>query len=220
MHFQKTSLLFFLLLMLGGCIGSTKHTAMPGGCLKALQTGDRILVGVIPKLSANRSYQLYQQLEQEFRQKGLAMAYVVEQEFDLASKGIKPNAAPDSVTLSQMRKLGYTHYLGLAVGNVASAMMYERISAQEHREIQQGYGAAETDDSKATVHFKLYSTEERKAIYNLATTTKMSGVTLPGKEYEEGHRNSHTVNLSTASLATEKALKKGARELMEKCKAN
>lgn len=219
MTIQKAAGVIFLLIILSGCIGSTKHTAIPGGCLKALQAGDRVLVGAIPKLSAHRSYQLYQQLEQEFSQRGLATAYVVEQEYDLARNGVKPNVAPDSATLGQMRKLGYTYYLELAVGDVAEGMGYMRTSAQEQREIQQGYGTAESDDSKATVHFKLYSTEERKAIYTLVTTTKMSGITLPGKEYEDGYRSSSTVNLSTATLATEKALKKGAKELMDQCKA-
>lgn len=219
MYFRKASAILFLLIVLNSCIGSTKHTAIPGSCLKALQTGDRILVGTIPKLSAQRSYQLYQQLEQEIGQRGISTAYVVEQEFDLAKNGLKTDAAPDSINLALMRKLGYTYYLELAVGNVASGMGYVRTSVQDQREIQQGYGKAESDDSKATVHFKLYSTEERKAVYTLATTTKLSGVTLPGKEQEDGYRSSSTVNLSTASLATDKALKKGIREMLDKCKA-
>lgn len=205
-------------MLLSGCIGSTRHTAIPGGCPKAFQSNDRILVGSIPGLSAHRSHQLYQQLEQGFGQQGIATAYVAEQEYDLARQGIQPHPAPDSTTLAQLHKAGYTYYLELAIGDVAEGMGYVRTSAQEQKEIQQGYGTAETDDSKATVHFRLYSTIEKKQVYTLATTTKLSGVTLPGNKYEDGYRNSSTVNLSTASRATEKALKKGVAELLENCK--
>lgn len=206
------------LILLSSCIGSTRHTAIPGGCPKAFQTSDRILVGSIPGLSAHRSHQLYQQLEQEFAQKGIATAYVVEQEYDLARQGIQPNPAPDSATLAQMQKAGYTYYLELAVGGVASGMGYARTSAQEQKEIQQGYGTVGVDDSKATVHFKLHSTDQKKQIYTLATTTKLSPLTLPGNKYEDGYRSSSTVNLSTESRATERALKKGVAELLDNCK--
>ncbi|MBX0333794.1 hypothetical protein K3G39_11155 [Pontibacter sp. HSC-14F20] len=208
------------LVLLSSCIGSTRHAAIPGGCPQALQANDRILVGVIPGLLAHRSHQLYQQLEQEFGQKGISTAYVAEQEYDLARQGIKPNPAPDSITLVQMRKAGYTYYLELAVGDVASGMGYARTSAQEQKEIQQGYGTIGADDSKATVHFKLHSTDQKKQVYTLATTTKLSGVTLAGNKHEDGYRNSSTVNLSTASLATDKALKKGVAELLKNCKVS
>ncbi|WP_018476463.1 hypothetical protein [Pontibacter roseus] len=218
MTFQKTSATLFLLMILSGCIGSTRHTAIPGGYPKAFQANDRILVGTIPGLSTQRSHQLYQQLEQAFGQKGIATAYMAEQEYDLARQGIQPNAAPDSATLAQMRKAGYTYYLELAVGNVASGMGYARTSAQEQKEIQQGYGTVGVDDSKATVHFELHSTDQKKQIYTLATTTKLSGVTLPGNKYEDGYRSSSTVNLSTESRATERALKKGVAALLDNCK--
>lgn len=205
-------------MLLSGCIGSTRHAAIPGGCPKAFQASDRILVGSIPGLSAHRSHQLYQQLEQAFGKEGIATAYVVEQEYDLARQGIQPNPAPDSATLVQMRKAGYTYYLELAVGEVASGMGYARTSAQEQKEIQQGHGTVGVDDSKATMHFKLHSTDQKKQIYTLATTTKLSPLTLPGNKYEDGYRSSSTANLSTESLATEKALRKGVTELLDNCK--
>ncbi|SIT89684.1 hypothetical protein [Pontibacter indicus] len=220
MYFRKATAILFLFLMLVGCIGSTRHTAIPGGCPKAFQASDRILVSSIPGLSAHRSHQLYQQLEQSFAQKGIRTAYVVEQEYDLAQQGIQPNPAPDSATLAQMRKSGYTYYLELAIADVASGMGYARTSAQEQREIQQGYGTVGVDDSKATVHFKLYSTDQKKQTYTLATTTKLSPLTLPGNKYEDGYRSSSTVNLATESRASERALKKGVVELLDHCKVS
>ena len=205
------------LVLLGGCIGSTRHAAIPGSCPKALTPNDRILVGVIPGLSAYHSHQLYQQLEQVFSKKGISTAYVVEQEFELAQKGIKAGAAFDTANLMLMQQAGYTYFLQLAVMDAASGTVYSHTSVQDQREIQQGYSKTEADESKATVHFKLYSTEN-KEVYTLVTTTKLSGISLPGNKQEGSLRSNSTFNLSSASLATQKALKKGASEMLDNCK--
>lgn len=177
-----------------------------------------MLMGEAVGVTANQSYELYQKLEPQVKEAGLQPAYAVEQDMYLRMHGIRPEIATDSSSLAKMKQMGYAYYLKLSVGNQAAGLGYSSVSAEEKREMQQYGGTPSGDNTSAAVKFELYSTQTQELVYTLATTTEMSGVTLPKQDQENGYRGSSTVNMSTISMAVDKALQKGAKRLLEDCK--
>lgn len=185
---------------------------------QSLCFGGADIGGEAAGISANQSYQLYEQLEEQVKEGGLQPAYAVEQDVYLLMDGIKPKEVTDTSNLAKLQRLGYDYYLKLTVGNQVPGLGYTSVSAKEKREMQQ-YGGAQgqDDETRATVQFVLYSTRERKPVYTLTTTTKMLALSLPKDDYENGYRGSTAVNASTISMAVEKALQKGTKRLLKNC---
>lgn len=217
-NFRKAGLVLILLVCFTGCIPSTTHTSSLGGCPRAFVSGEKILMGEAVGISANQSYALYEEFEKQMREAGLQPAYAVEQKMYLLVNGIKLNEATDTSNLAKLQGLGYDYYLKLTVENQAPGLGYTSVSAEEKREMQQ-YGGAQgqDDETRATVQFVLYSMRERKPVYTLITTTKMLAISLPKDDYENGYRGSTAINASTISMAVEKALQKGTKELLKNC---
>ncbi|WP_299759145.1 hypothetical protein [uncultured Pontibacter sp.] len=217
----NSSLAFALLLLLvlvSGCIPSTQFTSSAGGCPTALVAGEKLLIGEAFGITPNRSYELYQMLDSQVKEAGIQPAYAVEQDMYLRVQGVKPETATDTSNLAKMQQMGYAYYLELAVGNQAAGLGYASVSAAEKREMQQYNVSPTQDNTKATVKFNLYSTQAKKLIYTLTTTTEISPVTLPKQDQANGHRGSTSVNLSSISMAVDKAFQKGTQKLFEDCK--
>ncbi|MCJ8165652.1 hypothetical protein MKJ04_12440 [Pontibacter sp. E15-1] len=168
-------------------------------------------------VSANQSYELYQKLEPQVREAGLQPAYAVEQDMYLRMYGIRPEVATDPSSLAKMQQMGYAYYFELTVGSLAEGMAYASNTADEIRQMKQYNSTQDREETKATVRFKLYSTQTRKLVYTLSATTEMTGISLPNKDQEDGYRGRTTINASTVSMAVDKALKKGAKRLLENC---
>ncbi|MCC9137016.1 hypothetical protein ACFSKU_05620 [Pontibacter silvestris] len=216
--FCKKLLLLLVLASFTGCIPHTTHTASLGGCPNALTSGEKVLIGEAKGVTANQSYKLYEKLAPQVSETGLLPSYVVEQDMYLRMHGIKPDQATDTSNLAKMQQLGYGYYLQLSVGNLEAGLGYYSDSADEIRQMQQYEGLqSHADDTKATVHFQLYSTQTRNLIYTLATTTEMSGISLPNKDYENGYRGKTTLNVSTVPSAVSRALQKGTKKLLKNC---
>lgn len=215
--FPATVILLLLIASVTGCIPSTRYSSSIGGCSTALVSGESVLMGEVMGISANQSYELYQKLESQIREAGLKPAYAVEQEMYLRMQGIRPEMPMDSSNLAKIQQMGYAYYLELSVGNQAAGLGYTSASAEEKREMQQYGSTPSSDNTKAAVMFRLYSTQARKLAYTLTTTTEISGVTLPNKDNENGYRGSTSVNMSTIGMAVDKALQKGTKRLLENC---
>lgn len=213
----KMTLFFCLLFAATSCIPVTNYTSSTGGCPQAFAAGDKILVGEMKGVSANRSYVLYEKLSAQLTAAGLQPAYTTEQEIYLRMKGIKPDLAPDSINLAKMQQMGYAYYLKPTVGNLASGTGYVTASAAEMREMQQYNTPEDASETTATLRYEVYSTASQKLLYTLVTTTKMIGLSLPNNDYENGTHGQTTVNASTVSLAMNKALKKSTKKLLQNC---
>lgn len=215
---HKVVALLLLLVSITGCVSSTKYTSSIGGCPTALVSGEKVLMGEAVGISANQSYELYQKLEPQVREAGLKPAYAVEQDIYLRMHGIRPEVATDTSSLAKMQQMGYAYYLKLTVGSVAEGLAYASYSADEIRQMEQYNNTQDSEETKATVRFDLYSTHARKLVYTLTATTEMSGISLPNDDYENGYRGKTTVNISTIPMTVDKAVKKGTKRLLENCK--
>ncbi|WP_181304496.1 hypothetical protein [Rufibacter sp. XAAS-G3-1] len=207
-------LLAITLALLTGCV-STKHAAPLGGCLVNFKAGDQLLMAEIPGISPYESAALYKILEKKASEAGVQPAYAVEQEMDLRLHQVKPTA--DTASLAALQKLGYAYYLRVQVEGKEAPESYTHTSAEERREADAALTPAnfrkEEDVSKAQLTFSLYTTDERRLIYTLVTTTEMRALPIA-----ENDGDLHTVNLSKASMAIQKAMTKGVKKLLESCR--
>jgi tRNA(Leu) C34 or U34 (ribose-2'-O)-methylase TrmL len=203
-----------LLLALAGCV-STKHTSPLGGCLVNFASGDRVLMAEVPGLSGYESSKLYQTLEKITKEKGVLPAYAAEQEMELRLHQVKPSG--DTASLAALQKLGYTYYLRVQVEGKETTEGYTHTTAQEKREAASNVAPPsfrkDDDVTSARLTFSLYATDERRLAYTLITKTEMRPLPIPDHDGDE-----HAVNLSTSSMAIQKAMTKGVKKLFESCK--
>lgn len=209
---------WLLLFVLNSCISGTKYTSSPGGCPRAFVTGKKVLMGEIAGISSNQSYEQYEELKEQFTEAGLQADYIVEQEMDIRMHGVRPGEETDSSGLTILHGLGYDYFLQISVNGLKAGAGYNRVSADDKRQIQNGYAALTEDDTKAIVRFELYSTQKKRVVYTLDAATKMSGITIPDRDTQEGgYRGKTTFNLSSITMAVDKAFKKGTKNFLKEC---
>lgn len=204
-----------LLLQLVGCISSRHNVQLP--CSDNIHDA-RLLVPEIRGLSAHQSERLFEVIGKELAQTGVKPLYYPAEEWTLTSKGIVPN---DPKFMPGLAGHGIAFILIVDIVESKSGSMLEYFSEEQVKarfeSMNSGYVApnSNTTSHSVSVLVSVVATDRNQQIYRSITRTNVNPVSLRDRNGGEVQ-----VNAGSTSLALQKGLKKGIRNLKKKCLSN
>lgn len=209
---HKLPILLSLLLLLVGCISSRHDVQL--SCSDNIHDA-RVLVPEIHGPSAHQSERLFEVITGELAKTGVKPLYYPAEEWTLTSKGIVPN---DRKLMAGLASDGIPFLLIVDVVESKSGAVLEYLSADQinarFASMNRGYvpPIQNATSHSVSILVSVVATDRNQQIYRSLTRTNVNPVSL-----RDGNAGEVQVNAGSTSLALQKAVKKGIRNLKKKC---
>ena len=211
---NRTLLILPALLFLESCISSRHNIRTP--CNDNIRN-TTVLVPEVRGLSSRHSERLFEIIEKELSPNGTKPMYFPREEWKLASKGIVSSDFAFMTKLAE-HEVPFLLIVDIVENHSGPALEYSNAD-QVHSRFGprvHGYVPPESNASNKSVSIliSIVSTERKKPVYRSVTKTNVNPITF--RERNDGEIQ---VNAGSASLALQKAVKKGIRNLTKECLA-
>ena len=212
--FSKLILFTLLSLAVSGCIATRYQSG--AACSVRLSEADQILVPAVQSMPLASSADDLQGLKKKFAERNIAVKYLPEEEYTFAAMGIANPLALEHYDTLLAR--GYTYFLFIKVLDEKSGSDYEYYTPFElsQRTTPLNYTVHQIADETAhqvKLRFQLLSIRTRQTVYAVNVTTRINAWTKRDRDGGQQH-----VNLGNTGLATQVAMKKGAKRILKRCK--